>query len=76
MADHTARRVTAMAGGAAHRAAATDGSAVRAPGRTWGAALAGLLACGLLLGACGKKGPPAPPGPPNQVTWPRTYPTH
>jgi predicted small lipoprotein YifL len=29
-----------------------------------------------LLAACGKKGPPSPPGPPNQITWPRTYPTH
>ena len=28
------------------------------------------------LTACGKKGPPDPPGPPNQVTYPRTYPTY
>jgi hypothetical protein len=38
-------------------------------------ALAGALAA-LLLGACGKKGPPEPAGPPDQITWPRTYPTH
>jgi len=37
--------------------------------------LAGLLAP-LLLGACGKKGPPSPPGPPSQVTYPRSYPTY
>jgi hypothetical protein len=47
-----------------------------ARGMKWTAALAGLLACGLLLVACGRKGPPSPPGPPNQITWPRTYPTH
>jgi predicted small lipoprotein YifL len=29
----------------------------------------------LLLAACGKKGPPVPPGPPDQVTYPKTYPT-
>lgn len=36
------------------------------------AALLGVL----VLGACGKKGAPAPAGPPEQITWPRTYPTH
>ncbi|MGA9868690.1 MAG: hypothetical protein WBQ75_19870 [Acetobacteraceae bacterium] len=30
----------------------------------------------LLLGGCGKKGPPSPPGPPSQVTYPRVYPTY
>jgi len=29
----------------------------------------------LALGGCGKKGPTSPPGPPDQITWPRTYPT-
>jgi predicted small lipoprotein YifL len=28
-----------------------------------------------LLAACGKKGPPDPPGPPNQITYPKSYPT-
>ena len=35
-----------------------------------------LLALLLTLAACGKKGPPDPPGPPNEITWPRTYPTY
>lgn len=35
-----------------------------------------ILALLLTLTACGKKGPPDPPGPADQVTWPRTYPTH
>ena len=35
-----------------------------------------LLLAGVILAACGKKGPPAPAGPPDQITWPRTYPTH
>jgi hypothetical protein len=35
-----------------------------------------LLALVLAVAACGKKGAPSPPGPPDQVTWPRTYPTH
>jgi len=30
----------------------------------------------LALVACGKKGAPSPPGPPDQITWPRTYPTY
>jgi hypothetical protein len=29
----------------------------------------------LALGACGKRGSPVPPGPPDQVIYPRTYPT-
>ena len=28
------------------------------------------------LAGCGKKGPPSPPGPPDQIAWPRVYPTH
>ena len=35
-----------------------------------------LLTAALLLAACGKKGPPDPPGPPNEINWPRSYPTH
>jgi predicted small lipoprotein YifL len=35
-----------------------------------------LLGLVLMLTACGKKGPPSPPGPPDQITFPRTYPTH
>jgi predicted small lipoprotein YifL len=35
-----------------------------------------LLLAASLLSACGKKGAPEPPGPPNEITWPRTYPTH
>jgi predicted small lipoprotein YifL len=34
-----------------------------------------VLLCAVMLSACGKKGPPDPPGPPDQVTWPRAYPT-
>jgi predicted small lipoprotein YifL len=30
----------------------------------------------LMLAACGKKGPPTAPGPPDQITYPRSYPTH
>jgi predicted small lipoprotein YifL len=37
---------------------------------------ASVFAVLLAVAACGKKGPPTPPGPPNEVTWPRTYPTH
>ncbi len=42
---------------------------------------AALLLAGLLLlllaslAACGKKGPPTPVGPPDEVIWPRIYPT-
>jgi predicted small lipoprotein YifL len=35
-----------------------------------------LLLGALLLAGCGKKGPPEPPGPPDQITYPRIYPTH
>jgi hypothetical protein len=35
-----------------------------------------VLALVLALAACGKKGAPTPPGPPDEITWPRTYPTH
>ena len=34
-----------------------------------------VLALALLAG-CGKKGSPIPPGPPDQVIFPRAYPTH
>jgi hypothetical protein len=34
------------------------------------------LPLGLVLGGCGKVGPPQPPGPPDKVTWPHTYPTY
>jgi hypothetical protein len=37
---------------------------------------AGLLAVATLLAACGKVGAPTPAGPPDQITWPRAYPTH
>ena len=35
-----------------------------------------VLLAGCLLSACGKKGAPEPPGPPNEITYPRIYPTH
>jgi len=38
--------------------------------------LAVALASALLLAGCGKKGPPSPPGPPDQIIYPRAYPTH
>jgi predicted small lipoprotein YifL len=51
---------------------------MRRPGgrmrRAW--LLACVLGCVMALAACGKKGPPDPPGPPNEITWPRAYPTH
>lgn len=34
-----------------------------------------LAACALLLVACGRAGNVRPPGPPEQVTYPRTYPS-
>jgi predicted small lipoprotein YifL len=37
--------------------------------------LAAIIVSGLVLAGCGKKGPPQPPGPPDQITWPRNYPT-
>jgi predicted small lipoprotein YifL len=39
-------------------------------------AILALLLITLTLTACGKKGPPSPAGPPDQITWPRVYPTH
>jgi predicted small lipoprotein YifL len=33
-----------------------------------------LLGSALVIGACGRKGPPSAPGPPDQVIFPRTYP--
>jgi hypothetical protein len=39
------------------------------------AALLAACAALLLLGACGKKGPPAAPGPQNEITYPRSFPT-
>jgi predicted small lipoprotein YifL len=35
-----------------------------------------VFALVLALAACGKKGANSPPGPPDQVTYPRAYPTH
>ncbi|WP_242662346.1 LPS translocon maturation chaperone LptM [Teichococcus deserti] len=34
-----------------------------------------LLVLALALAACGRPGPIKPPGPPDQVTYPRTYPS-
>jgi predicted small lipoprotein YifL len=34
-----------------------------------------VLTVALTLSACGKKGFPTPPGPPDQVIWPRGYPS-
>jgi predicted small lipoprotein YifL len=34
-----------------------------------------LTLIGVALAACGKKGPPEPPGPPNQITYPKAYPS-
>ena len=35
-----------------------------------------MLAVALaLLAGCGKKGPPSPPGPPDQIIYPKSYPT-
>lgn len=33
-----------------------------------------LMLAGLVLAACGKKGPPEPPGPPGEIIYPRSYP--
>ena len=37
--------------------------------------LAALCATLLLLSACGRVGPVRPPGPPDQITYPRAYPS-
>jgi hypothetical protein len=37
--------------------------------------IAWALGVALLLGACGKKGPPSAPGPTSEIIYPRTYPT-
>ena len=34
-----------------------------------------LLMAALVLAACGKRGSPQPAGPPDQVIYPRTYPS-
>jgi hypothetical protein len=39
----------------------------------------GLVVCLVLsavLAGCGKRGAPSPPGPPEDITYPKTYPTH
>jgi predicted small lipoprotein YifL len=38
-------------------------------------ALLALLLLAGTLGACGRMGNIRPPGPPDQVTWPRVYPS-
>jgi outer membrane biogenesis lipoprotein LolB len=35
-----------------------------------------LASACLLLTACGKKNAPDAPGPPDQITYPKIYPTH
>ena len=35
-----------------------------------------VLAVALALAGCGKKGIPDAPGPADQITYPRSYPTH
>ena len=35
-----------------------------------------VLLAALALAGCGKKGAPSPPGPADQITFPRSYPTH
>jgi predicted small lipoprotein YifL len=37
--------------------------------------LAAMLMLALVAAACGKVGPPEPPGPPDQVHYPKFYPT-
>ena len=34
-----------------------------------------LLLATLALAACGKVGPPSPAGPPDQINYPKSYPT-
>lgn len=55
--------------GTAVRGAAARGTSARA------VTLLVLLAATTLLTACGRVGPVRPPGPPDQVTYPRTYPS-
>jgi hypothetical protein len=47
---------------------------MRPPSRRVVQAAASTLAIVLLLGGCGRAGPPRPPGPPAAVTHPRIYP--
>lgn len=35
-----------------------------------------MVMLALLLAGCGRKGWPLAPGPADQITYPRTYPTH
>ncbi len=38
-----------------------------------------MLMCAIVLFAlagCGKRGAPSPPGPPEDITYPKIYPTH
>ena len=58
------------------RGTAMRGAAARgAPVRAVISLLLLLLAATTLLTACGRVGPVRPPGPPDQVTYPRTYPS-
>ena len=34
-----------------------------------------VLMLGVALAACGKRGPPAPPGPPEDIIFPKVYPS-
>jgi predicted small lipoprotein YifL len=59
----------------ASRRARNDAGRLRAiTGMTTRSAAAFLLIL-LTLTACGKRGSPQPPGPPDQVTYPKVYPT-
>ncbi len=62
---------------------ALDASPSRPRNNAFGFALAAVkpalvlavLIAALAVAGCGKRGAPSPPGPPDQVTWPRIYPT-